>query len=308
MLDAVQNQLVLLRTDLNLPLKDGKIADNTRLINALPTIEKLLKQGCGIAICSHLGRPNGEVKAKYSLKPVATALAKSLGRAVEFLPDCTADKSLELGEVILLENTRFYPEEKNNNTDFAAKLAKGCDVFVMDAFGTAHRSHASTVGVAKILPSQMGILLHKELTILQGILHEPPRPLVVLVGGAKLTTKIGVLKNIVKFADTILLGGGIANTFLKHTGKMDVEGSLYEEDAKDLVNEIMQLAEQNNCSADSGAVYVYTRDLSGAWDASPTYIKAHPDPTNLFNLSPSASLSADGHTLYVRRGNTVYLY
>ena len=225
---------VLVRVDLNVPLEDGRVADDTRIRAALPTIKALLERGAAIALVSHLGRPKGR-EASLSLRPVADRLSALLGRNVPLLPDSlgpqvrAAVAALEPGAVVLLENVRFHPQEEKNDPAFARELAAGFDLYVNDAFGAAHRAHASTEGVARILPAYAGLLLEKELNALGGLLADPKRPFLAIIGGAKVSTKIDVLRALVSKVDVLAVGGGMANTFLLAAGHR-VGTSLVEED------------------------------------------------------------------------------
>ena len=225
---------VLVRVDFNVPLEGGTVADDTRIRAALPTITSLAERGAALALCSHLGRPKGP-DPKQSLAPVAKRLGELIGKDVPLLPDCVGPAvrdriaSLRPGQVVLLENVRFHPEEEKNDAAFAKELAQGYDLYVNDAFGAAHRAHASTEGVARILPAYAGLLMEKELTALGGLLSDPKRPFLAIIGGAKVSSKIDVLRSLVPKVDTLAVGGGMANTFLLATGHK-VGTSLAEED------------------------------------------------------------------------------
>jgi phosphoglycerate kinase len=235
----------LVRVDFNVPLNDGVITDDTRIVAALPTIQYLLEHKAAVILCSHLGRPKTAADLQYSLKPVADHLNDLVDANVSFAEDCigpVAEKAvadLQAGEILVLENTRFHPEETKNDEAMSKALASLADVFVNDAFGSAHRAHSSTVGVADYLPACAGFLLEKEIEYLDRAIEDPKRPFVAILGGAKVSDKIGVIKNLLKKADTILIGGGMANTFLKAKG-FTMGDSLVEEDAVSLAEELME--------------------------------------------------------------------
>ncbi len=238
----------LVRVDFNVPQDDnGAITDDTRIRASLPTIKYLLDQGASVVLMSHLGRPKGKVNSKYSLRPVAERLSELLGRPVTLAPDCVGPeveslvKALQPGEALLLENLRFHAEEEANDAAFARQLASLGEVYVNDAFGTAHRAHASTEGVAHDLPAVAGFLMEKELTFLGSALENPKRPLVAISGGAKVSDKIAALDRLIDLADAVLIGGGMANTFFKAQG-LEVGDSLVEDDKLDDARRLMEKA------------------------------------------------------------------
>jgi len=253
--EPVAGKRVLVRCDLNVPLDDaGAITDDTRIRAAVPTIDLLRRNEATVVVMSHLGRPKGTPNPKLSLRPVADRLAELLGRPVTFVPDCIgAEVEQEVraanpGDVLLLENTRFHAEDTADDPEFARQLARLGDLFVNDAFGTAHRANASTSGVAAYLPGFTGLLMERELAQLGHLLHSPARPFVCVVGGLKVTDKIGVLENLTDLADAILIGGAMAFTFHAARG-VDVGGSRVEDaDGQALARRIMELAEQRDCA------------------------------------------------------------
>jgi phosphoglycerate kinase len=220
----VRGKRVLLREDLNVPMKDGAIADETRITAALPTLRYLREQGAKTVILSHLGRPDGKPNPKYSLRPLAPRLAELLGAEVRFVEDCigeaavAASQALPAGGFALFENVRFHPEEEANDPAFARELAKSGDLYVDDAFGTAHRAHASTAGVAAYLPAYAGFLMEAELAALTRLTEHPEHPFVCAIGGAKVVDKVGVFENLLDKVDAFVIGGGMANTFLAAQG------------------------------------------------------------------------------------------
>ena len=246
----LKDKKVLVRCDFNVPMDENKnITDNRRIVAALPTIQYLLEQNCKIVLCSHLGRPKGEFKPEFSLAPVAKELSKQLNKEVIMAKDvigedaCKKAKKLNNGEILLLENLRFHREETDNDPEFAKKLAEFGEVFVNDAFGTAHRAHASTEGVTKYLPAVSGFLIEKELEFLGNALENPKRPYVAILGGAKVSDKIGVIDSLLEKVDTLIIGGGMAYTFFKAQGH-SVGDSLCEDDKCDLALELMNKAKE----------------------------------------------------------------
>jgi phosphoglycerate kinase len=279
----VENKKVLVRVDFNVPIKDGNISDDTRIVAALPTIESLLQDHAAVILCSHLGRPKGEIKPEYSLRPVAERLSELIEKPVQFVDACIgaaaekAAENLKPGEVLLLENTRFYPGETKNDPEFARSLAGLAEIFVNDAFGSAHRAHASTTGVAEYLPGVAGFLMEKELEYLGGVLDEPEHPFVAILGGAKISDKIGVVDSLLARADILLIGGGMANTFLAAEGYSMGE-SLVEPDAvgtaKTLLGETSDqivlpedLVVGDRFEADAESKIVSVNQIPDAWQA-----------------------------------------
>ena len=244
----LKGKKVFVRCDFNVPMDENQnITDNTRIKAALPTIKYLLEQNCKIILASHLGRPKGEVKPEFSLKPVAKELSKLLGKDVIMANDVIGEdatskaKNLKEGEIMLLENVRFHREETDNNPEFAKKLASMAEIFVNDAFGTAHRAHASTTGIADYIPGVAGFLIEKELKFLGNAINNPERPFVAILGGAKVSDKIGVIDSLLDKVDTLMIGGGMAYTFFKAQG-YNVGNSLCEVEKTDLALEEMKKA------------------------------------------------------------------
>lgn len=246
----VKGKKVLARCDFNVPLKDGEITNDKRIVAALPTIKYLMDHGAKVILCSHLGRPKGEYKPEFSLAPVAKRLSEYLGVEVKLAEDAEVvgpnakamAAELKDGEVMLLENVRYRAEETKNEENFSKELASLADIFVNDAFGTAHRAHCSTTGVASYLPAVCGYLIQKEIKFMGGALANPKRPLVAILGGAKVSDKIGVIENLIDKCDTIIIGGGMAYTFMKYLGH-NIGTSLLEADWVEKAGEMMKKAE-----------------------------------------------------------------
>ena len=246
----LKDKKVLVRCDFNVPMDENKkITDNTRIVAAIPTIKYLLENNCAIILCSHLGRPKGEFKPEYSLAPVAEELAKLLGKEVIMAKDVIGEDAkqkaanLKQGQIMLLENVRFHKEETDNSPEFAKELASMAQIYVNDAFGTAHRAHSSTAGVAAYLPAVSGFLIEKELKFLGNAINNPQRPFVAILGGAKVSDKIGVIDSLLDKVDTLMIGGGMAYTFFKAQG-YEVGNSICELDKLDLAKQAMEKAKE----------------------------------------------------------------
>lgn len=246
----VQGKRVIVRCDFNVPMKEGVITDDIRIVSALPTVKYLMEQGAKVILMSHMGRPDGEPNMKYTLKPVAERLSQLLGQEVLFIssPVVVDDQvraaaaSLQEGQLMLLENVRFRKEETNNGADFAKELASLADIFVNDAFGTAHRAHSSTAGVADYLPAVSGFLIEKEVEFLGNAVENPKRPFLAIMGGAKVGDKIPVIENLLKKVDTLIIGGGMSYTFFKAEG-LEIGTSILDEDSLELAGELVKKAE-----------------------------------------------------------------
>ncbi|MFL1780358.1 Phosphoglycerate kinase [Candidatus Hepatincolaceae symbiont of Richtersius coronifer] len=250
----VKGKKVLIRVDVNVPMKDGKITNDDRIVKSAPTIKELSDKKAKVIVISHLGRPAGKgYEEEFSLKPVALALEKAVGKKVAFAKDCIGEETKKLidkmedGEILMLENVRFYAEESKNDPKFTAKLAELGDLYISDAFSAAHRAHSSTEGLAHLLPHAAGRLMEAELKALEQALGNPKKPVLAIIGGAKISTKLDVLHNLVKKVDYIIVGGGMANTFLYAKGN-DIGKSLCEKNMKDECLKIIEEAKRHNCT------------------------------------------------------------
>lgn len=286
---SVSGKKVLLRCDFNVPLdkKTNEITDDTRIRASLPTIRYLLEQGAAVIACSHLGRPKGEWKPSLSLAPVAARLSQLLGLPVQMAsdvigPDAKAKAgALKPGQIMLLENLRFHAEEEKNDSGFARELASMADLFVSDAFGTVHRAHASTVGVAAFLPAVSGKLVSRELEVMGNALKNPKRPLVAILGGAKVSDKIGVINHLLELADTIIIGGGMAYTFIAARGG-SIGKSLFEADKVDYAREMMEKAAQRGVSFLLPVDNLAASEFSA--DAKPVLVESDACPDDLMGM------------------------
>ena len=282
---------ILLRVDLNVPMKDGQVSDQTRIERIVPTIAELADKGGRVILLSHFDRPKGQVVPAMSLKPIATALATALGRPVNFAHDCigpdaeAATRSLNDGEVLLLENTRFQPGEERNDAELSAALASLGDVYVNDAFSAAHRAHASTAGVASHLPSFGGRLMEAELQALYAALENPERPVGAIVGGAKISTKLELLENLLDKVDMLAIGGAMANTFLAAQG-LNVGKSLKEEDMFDTARQIMAQAKAKNCDLILPVDMIISEDFMAGAPTSTVPANAIPDGWMALDVGP----------------------
>ncbi len=288
-----KNKRVLARVDFNVPMKDGKITDDKRIRAALPTIQYLIEQNAKVILASHFGRPNGEVKEELRLDPIATRLSELLSIKVRKINDCIGDEpkkaieEMNFGEVLLLENTRFYKEEKKNNPEFAKSLAKLADVYVNDAFGAAHRAHASTAGIAEYLPSCAGFLMEKELEALGKVVRNPIRPFTAIIGGAKVSDKIGVIENLLNIVDSLIIGGGMANTFLKAQG-YETGKSLVEEDKVELAKELIKKADEKGIELVLPVDVVAASAFSEDADKKVVPVSAIPEDWQALDVGPES--------------------
>lgn len=303
-----KGRIALVRVDFNVPLENGIITDDTRIQAALPTIEYLISEGARVVLMSHLGRPKGKVVEELRLDPVAEMLADLLGKEVSKVDDCIGDEVMEAvdnlkdGDVLVLENTRFYPEEKKNDPEFSKKLASLADVFVSDAFGAAHRAHASTVGVTEFLPAVAGFLMQRELNVLGDVMENPEHPFVAIMGGAKVSDKIDVIRNLLDKVDYLLVGGGIANTFIRAKG-YETGKSLVEEDKLDLARELLKEA------VDKGVEIVIPSDVVVADefsnDANMKTVKIDDIPADWESLDSGGTETIEKYSQIIKEARTV---
>ncbi len=296
---GVEGERVLLRADLNVPLEDGAVADDTRIRESLPTINYLLDGGASVLVCSHLGRPRGERNPALSLAPVGQRLAELLKLPVRFVEDCVggpaeeAARALRPGQVALLENLRFHRGEEANDGAFAASLASLASLYVNDAFGAAHRAHASTAGVAAHLPAVAGFLLEKEVRYLGALIADPPHPFVAIVGGAKVSTKIAAIDHLLPLLDRLLVGGGMANTFLKANG-LDVGASLVEDDRLGLARDILDRAKAAGVEVSLPEDAVVAAELSPDATAATVLVDAIPAGRMILDVGPATLAAFEG--------------
>ncbi|NQU61902.1 MAG: phosphoglycerate kinase [Rhodospirillales bacterium] len=289
----VQGKRVLVRCDLNVPMRDGRITDMTRIDRSLPTIKELLAAGAGVIVMSHFGRPKGERVRELTLEPVARALGEALGTDVIFAGDCigpeaeSAAEAVSGGGVALLENLRFHGQEETNDAEFAGKLAELGHLYVNDAFSCAHRAHASTEAIAKLLPSAAGRLMQAELDALSSALDNPVHPVAALVGGAKISTKMTVLGHLVSKVDVLIIGGGMANTFL-HAQGIDVGKSLCETDMADAATDIMSKAVAAGCEVVLPIDAVVAKEFAEGVETQTVLLDAVPPDAMILDVGPAS--------------------
>jgi phosphoglycerate kinase len=289
----VAGKRVLVRADLNVPMKGGKVTDTTRIDRTVPTLKELADKGAKVIVLSHLGRPKGQKNLDFTLKPVADALAASLGRPVAFAKDCigpdakAVGDAMKNGDVAMFENVRFYAEEEKNDQGFAKKLAEQGDILVSDAFSCSHRAHASVEALARILPSAAGRLMQAELEALEGALGKPQHPVAAVVGGAKISTKLDVLGNLVSRVDQLIIGGAMANTFLNAKG-VDIGKSLCEHDMADSARQIMAAAEKAGCEIVLPKDVVVAPEFKEGAPATTTDVGSVPADQMILDVGPKS--------------------
>ena len=292
----VAGKRVIVRVDLNVPVKDGKVTDTTRIDRLAPTIAELTKKGARVVLISHFGRPAGKRDAKQSLKPVVEPLQKALGKAVTFVDDCIGEPAekavaeLPPGGIALLENLRFHPGEENNDPAFAKQLAKLGDIYINDAFSAAHRAHASTAGLAHLLPAAAGRLMQAELAALETALENPRHPLAAIVGGAKVSTKLDLLGNLVPKVQMLAIGGAMANTFLHALGA-DVGTSLTERDMADTARDILATADEAGCEIVLPRDAVVAKELKPGVATEVVKVTAVPTGMMILDIGPQSAAS-----------------
>jgi phosphoglycerate kinase len=291
-LQDLSGKVVFVRADLNVPAKEGVVTDSTRIVRLVPTLKELAGKGAKVVIASHFGRPKGQRNDEMSLKIVLKELEKELADKVAFCDDCIGDKvqeaikELQNGQYLLLENLRFYPQEEKNDVDFAKALTMGVDVYVNDAFSTAHRAHASTEGVAHYLPAYAGRLMQAELEALEKALGTPVRPVAALVGGSKVSTKLDLLSNLIQKVDYLLIGGGMAHTFLAAKGIKMGEGSLVEPSMIDTAKQIM--ADAGHCTIVLPTDLVWADAFAEGQEAHTASVNALPEGKVLLDIGPDS--------------------
>jgi len=292
-LQDIAGKRVLLRVDLNVPVKDGAVSDTTRIERVAPTIRELSDKGAKVILLAHFGRPKGKVVEEDSLKPVAGAVEAVLGRKVAFGTSCIGDEAasaiaaLNNGDILLLENTRFHAGEEKNDAEFAKALAANGDIYVNDAFSAAHRAHASTEGLARLLPAYAGRTMQAELEALEKGLGNPERPVLAIVGGAKVSTKIDLLSNLVRKVDALVIGGGMANTFLAAQG-VEVGKSLCEHDLADTARQILRDAEAAGCSIVLPVDAVVAREFKAGTENETVDVSAVPSDAMILDAGPAS--------------------
>jgi phosphoglycerate kinase len=290
----VTNKTVLLRVDLNVPIKHGKVEDMTRITRLVPTFEALLKQNAKIVVLSHFGRPKGEYNREFSLAPITNALSEALdGKAIKFALDCIGElaqnavKELQPGDILLLENLRFHKGEEANDPSFTKQLASLGDCYINDTFSCSHRSHASIVGLAELLPSAAGLLLQEEIENVERVLENPERPLAAIVGGGKVSTKLEVLQNLSKKVDILAIGGAMANTFLKAAG-YNIGKSLHEEDLVETAKTILAQAKSTSCEIILPKDVIVTKKFAERAPCEVLPITAVPEDGMILDIGPDS--------------------